>query len=366
MNYRETLFFIAECLTINTISKNKKRIENQLKINAVNWDDIVKLSTAHYVFPALFCNLKKAKFLAYLPEDLVAYMQHITNLNRERNQGIIDQAKELNNLLIANQIQPVFLKGTGNLLEGLYEDIAKRMVGDIDFIFSKEDYPKVISILETNGYKKVHQTEYDFPSFKHHPRLQKEGTIAAVEIHKELLIEKYADEFNYELIAKDVQEINGFKVMSYKNQLALSIIAKQINDAGFYYKDLALRNAYDVFLLSQKTKALSAFDHFNALKNPLNCFLASCYSAFNKPECLAYKSTLEIEEYLSIFEAQLNNSSLRTKNFKAAERKLFIKSRANILYKSIFDKEYRKWLSKRVTDKNWQQEKLVQLGFKKN
>ena len=46
--------------------------------------------------------------------ELVSYMQHITNLNRERNKKIIAQAQELNNLLLANSITPIFLKGTSN------------------------------------------------------------------------------------------------------------------------------------------------------------------------------------------------------------------------------------------------------------
>ena len=75
-------------------------------------------------------------------------MEHITNINRERNDQIITQAKDLNTLLLANNITPIFLKGTGNLLAGLYEDIAERMVGDIDFIFSKEDYPKAITVIK--------------------------------------------------------------------------------------------------------------------------------------------------------------------------------------------------------------------------
>jgi hypothetical protein len=44
---------------------------------------------------------------------------------------------------------------------------------------------------------------------------------------------------------------------------------------------------------------------------------------------------------------------------------LFTKSRLNILYKAAVYKKYRVWLFKRVSDKSWQKEKLIQLGFKK-
>ena len=142
MNYKETLFFIAKCLTISLEEKNRDEIEFILKTTDVDWESVVKVSTSHYVFPALYCNFKRADFLKYLPADLVDYMKYITDLNRDRNTQIIQQAQELNSVLLANNIRPIFLKGTGNLLAGLYEDIAERMVGDIDFIFSKDDYIK--------------------------------------------------------------------------------------------------------------------------------------------------------------------------------------------------------------------------------
>ena len=79
--------------------------------------------------------------MQYLPQELVNYMEHITDINRERNKQIILQAKELNNFLLANKITPIFLKGTGNLLSGIYNDIAERMEqgqGDDHLVFRSE------------------------------------------------------------------------------------------------------------------------------------------------------------------------------------------------------------------------------------
>ena len=47
MNYKETLFFVAKCLTISLEEENKKEIENQLKTNEIDWDAVVKASTAN-------------------------------------------------------------------------------------------------------------------------------------------------------------------------------------------------------------------------------------------------------------------------------------------------------------------------------
>jgi len=364
MSYKETLYFIATCLTISLEDKNKQVIEKQLQSDTIDWDAVVKVSTGHYVLPALYCNLKRADFLQYLPQELVSYMEQITNLNRERNEQIITQAQELNNLLSANNITPIFLKGTGNLLADLYEDTAERMVGDIDFIFSKEDYLNAIKILIDKGYSEVVKTDYNSPMFKHYPRLKKENTIAAIEIHKELLLEKYANEFNYSFVEKDSQVINGVAVLSYANKLNLSIIANQINDSGSYYKKMALRNAYDVFLLSKKTNAKNAVNTLNKLTRPLNCFLAACYEVFNKVDSLEYNKTTKTASYLSVFNSQFINSIKTKRRHKRIKIYLSIKARLNILYKAILYKEYRVWLFNRLTDKNWYKGKLIQLGIK--
>jgi hypothetical protein len=346
--------------------QNKDEIESVLKTTDIDWDAVVKVSTSHYVFPALYCNLKRANFLNYLPQELVNYMQYITNLNRERNKKIISQANELNKLLLSNKIVPIFLKGTGNLLAGIYDDVAERMVGDIDFIFSKEDYPKAINLLRDFGYSEVTKYEYYFPSNKHYRRLQKENNIAAVEIHSEILgIEKYRKEFNYSVVKKDSQVIDGIRVLSDANKLNLSIIANQINDHGFEYKTMVLRNAYDVFLLSKKTNAKEAVNALDKLTNPLNCFLAACYEIFNKVDSLEYNNTKMSASYLSVFNNQFTNSKTTKRRHKRIKTYLFLKSRLGVIYKSLICKDYRVWLFKRVTDKNWYKEKLVQLGFKK-
>ena len=353
MNYKETLFFIAKCLTISLEEKNRQEIEKQLKSTTIDWDAVVKVSTAHYVFPALYCNLKRADFLQYLPKELVSYMEYITDLNRERNKKIITQSKELNSLLLANNIRPIFLKGTGNLLAGIYDDIAERMVGDIDFIFSKKDYPIAITLLRKFGYYCQRKLKYNCPTNRHYNRLIKENDIAGIEIHSAFtdITKKYTNEFNYSFVEKDIQVVNGVSVLSYANKLNLSIIANQINDNGFYYKTMALRNAYDVFLLSKKTNAKAAVNTLDKLTNPLNCFLAACDEVFNSVDSLEYNKTTKVDLYLRDFYSQFTNPIQRMNKHKRIKRCLFIKSRLNVIYKAMVYKEYRVWLFNVLTDK---------------
>ena len=348
MNYKETLYFIAKCLTISMEAKNRQEIELILKKTEMDWDAVVKVSTAHYVFPAIYCNFKRADFLKYLPADLVDYMEYITNLNRERNQQILQQAQELNSLLLANNTRPIFLKGTGNLLAGIYDDIGERMVGDIDFLFSEKDFFKGIDIIKNDNYTKTEgQLDY-FPGFRHYSRLVKQENIAAIEIHKEVTIEKYRDEFNCKITSEDAQLVNNFSVLSFENQLSLSIITTQINDYGFKLKNFSLRNAYDVFLLSKKVDTKKVISKFTKLKSPLNCFIANCNLVFGDLESLEYYKTKESESYLKAF----NKSLYRRKsiiNFKLIT--INLQKRFDKFFKSIYISENRKWLLNRIKSK---------------
>lgn len=337
-------------MTISLEAKNRQEIEFILKKNHVDWDAVVKVSTAHYVFPALFCNFKRVDFLKFLPADLVEYMIHITDLNRNRNKQIIAQAKDLNTLLLANNIKPIFLKGTGNLLEGLYEDIAERMVGDIDFLLTKKDSYGAFEILKSDNYHTPKNRINNHPGHRHLPRLIKQENIAAVEIHKEVTIEKFKSEFNCEMICKDTQIINKFSLLSFENQLSLSIITSQINDYGFEFDRFSLRNAYDVFLLSKKVDTEKTISKFTKLKNPLNCFLANCNLVFGDLESLKYHKTKEAENYLKAFNKSLYKSKSNLKiNFKLIRVKF--NRRFGIFCKSIFNFENRKWILNRIKSK---------------
>ena len=62
--------------------------------------------------------------------------------------------------------------------------------------------------------------------------------------------------------------------------------------------------------------------------------------------------------YLKLFSSQFiypKKTKIRHKRLKIF---LYIKSRLNILHKSIIHKEYRAWLFRTLTDKNWYKENL--------
>ncbi|MFT7901155.1 nucleotidyltransferase family protein [Tenacibaculum ascidiaceicola] len=362
MNYKEALLFIGKCLTITHDKHNYELVERKIKSGLVDWDTIVKVSTNQYVFPALYCNLKRADFLHYLPTDLVKYMQHITDLNRERNEHIITEAKEINELLLSNNITPIFLKGTGNLLEGLYEDIAERMVGDIDFIINKKDYQNTINILKKFNYKPVADIMFRFPASKHYPRIYKKGKIAAVEIHRELLRKEKTPFFNYSSIKNSLLTINNITLLSFKSQIKLTAFSKLVNDYAYFLKNINLRAAYDVFLLGNKLNTKTKITD-NNLSKELNAGLGLYSFLLEKPQNLQFNSDKKSQQFITACLQNLNPSYYNI--IKKRFLKLYLKSttRFQILFKALFNKSYFNFVVSKITDINWLKRKL---GFTPN
>lgn len=347
MNFKESFLFVATCLTINKEPKNLLLIEKTLKSKKIDWDRVVQVSTSHYVLPALYCNLKQANFLNYLTSDLKQYMEFITNENRMRNKKIISQSIKINNLLISKNISPVFIKGTCNLLSGLYDDIAERMIGDIDFIVPKSGFHNLINILKDNGYSKFDTNKFFYQSERHYPRLVNKNEIAAVEVHKDLLNNKYKFEYNFSSIENNIQVLDKINLLSYSDMMSISVFSNQINDYGHHLMNISLRNAYDVFLLSKKTNPLVTLSKFTKLKHPLNCFIAISNYIFNDISSLKFNRTLQSDIYLNKFIYVFFNTKSLDYWFKYYF--FHFSRRLKLFFNSLISSEGRSWLSKKIT-----------------
>lgn len=352
MTYAEMILFIAKSLTISSDNKNVKEVKDTIKLKDVDWDLFVKITTAQLILPALYCNYQRLNLLQYLPNELVAYMQEITSLNRDRNLQIIEQTNELNSLLKQNGVNPIFTKGTSHLIQGLYEDPAERMVSDIDFLVSGDEFEQSAEILLKNCYEILCESSILKPNHRHYPRLVKTDRIAAVEIHKEMLIEKYSDEFNYDTIKDHIILSKGFSFLGFNHQKALSIFSNQINNNEFEFKSVNLRSAYDVFLLSKISPDINYITEFNKLQKPINCFLATSHYLFGEIDTINFNKTKYAENYINGFKKLLFSPQRRKLKSKVITLKVFIHKMLIIIFKTFYQKDYRIWLIKRVFDKN--------------
>ena len=352
MTYKETIFFIAKCLTISENIETKNFILKQINLKLVDWEKIVKISSSHLVFTTLYLKFKNEKILKFLPVELVDYMRNLNEINAKRNKNIISQAKEINTLLIRNNIKPVFIKGSGNLIAGFYDNNSERLVGDIDLICSKVDYQKAIKILKMNGYHKLQKDKYEYPpDFRHYSRLLKKNKIAAVEIHKELLINKYRKHLNFDSIIKNTKQINQLLIPSFEDQLIITITSNQINDNGFLLKNFNIKVIYDVFLLSKKVNFSKFYLENKAFYNIANSYIGFCSFILNNPTSLQYENNNFVEKYIYKVNSLLADNQKRKKFTIIKKRQILLKKRLLSIYKAFVSKKYRDWFLRNIKNK---------------
>jgi len=239
-------------------------LKTTLQDENFNWDDIVKIGSRHLVLPAIYCRLKEKQLLNYLPEDLVQYLEKIATINRNRNLGILNEIQEISELFNKHQINHVFLKGTALVAGNYYNDIAERMVGDIDVLVASNQVQKAYELMQTINYNKPEEIRLRATLFesRHLPRLAKKTALAAVEIHKKVLKKPYFDYLNPSEILKNKNISQGISIPNSKDLLAHNILNLQINDQGSYYNNINFRMAYDTIAILKKHSTIDLQHNF--------------------------------------------------------------------------------------------------------
>jgi hypothetical protein len=231
-------------------------IIDKISSDAIDWTKFVTLCSNHLILSSIYLKFQANGILQYLPVELAEHLKDIYDLNLTRNNQIIEQLQEITAILNKNNIYPVFLKGSGNLLDQLYCDNGERILGDIDFLVPKEDYLLTAKLMEELGYSFFFSFYQEVKSLKHYPRISKPGYPAVLEIHQSPVSERYLSWFNSEMIDQDkkpVQSLQGSFVLSDNHNIILNFIHSQLDHDGHLYGVVSFRDMYDLYLLSKRT-----------------------------------------------------------------------------------------------------------------
>ena len=229
------------------------KLEKTLSSKEFNWDNIVIEGSKHLVLPAIYCRLKSKGLLHLLPEELDTYLNEITSLNRSRNLSILKQIHALSTLFNEHKINHIFLKGAALIASGYYDDIAERMLGDIDILISEPDLDKAFTLLRAHGYYPIAQTlGSDFFEHRHLPRMKADEFICVVELHRKLLASDRDKVLTNSNTLSAKQIINGVALLSKSHLARHTILNYQINDHGSVYNSISFRAAYDSIVLLEK------------------------------------------------------------------------------------------------------------------
>ncbi len=256
-----------EKFLVYILFSNRKSLDDEIDLKKIDFDLLVKIASGHLMLPSLYVNLKHKGLLDLIPPELKVYLKQIFILNKNKNKELLKEVKEVSKILIKNNVNHVFIKGSALIYDDIYVNFGERMTGDIDILISKKDFEKSIKLLKEMNYKSSKPlTSYA----KHYGRLINDKKIFAVELHRFLLIKKSKKLLNESAILnKRILNKNEIFIVNYSDQILYNIYNYQVNDYGSLKLSYSYRNFYDTFLIHKKSNQNPKFKHDKFIINYL-------------------------------------------------------------------------------------------------
>ncbi len=256
MNASETFQLACQCLILDEHPELIVDFKEKFISGKVDLFKFIHLCSNHLVLPAIYLRLKRFGLVESFPEDFTAHLNEIYTLNLKRNKEILNQIAEINHQLLKEQIEPVYLKGTANLIDNLYSHTSERMIGDIDVLVKEKDYFVAADLIQKLGYKQDQAKIFDeLNTLKHFPRLFRNDVPADVEIHRLPVHVRYAKKFINDDIFKKKKIVSTSQncfVACNEHKLVHTFIHSQLSNNGYSFRITSLRDLYDFYLLTQK------------------------------------------------------------------------------------------------------------------
>ncbi|HET6558835.1 MAG TPA: nucleotidyltransferase family protein, partial [Prolixibacteraceae bacterium] len=256
MTDKELFYFTGQCLALDDHPEFSEETIQKINSGLVDWDKFVWLCSNHLILPAIYLKFRDHDIVGHLPNELSEFLKEIYQLNLSRNSKILEQLHDITRLLNQHDIYPIYLKGTGNMLDDLYCDRGERLIGDIDLLVPEKDYLRAVTIMKEDGYQTSSPVYFDVEKLKHYPGLSKEGAATHIEIHRLPVSDDYKQWFNPSIIdtqKKAVSGLQGCYVLSDHHKIIHNFIHGQLGHKAHIYGVVSLRDIYDLYLFSKRS-----------------------------------------------------------------------------------------------------------------
>jgi hypothetical protein len=278
--------------------------------------------------PLWYIQLKKDNFLPLLPYDLAEYLEHLYEMNVERNNSLQDGLEEILKLFNQNGIDTILLKGAATFCDHLYEPGA-RFMGDLDILVPPDKVLLSQELITSLGYVPVSEPELDKNKLpidirKHHiVRHIKSGTPLVVEIHYRLSHGQAGRTFNIDEVWSQCV-INNFRsqktaLLNPTHRVLLNFVHAMLPDREYLMGNLSILQWTEFVYLNTKYEKLINYKNLlliinrKKLTRMFNLYYYFSVIYFKMPNFLKTKLKglylyLDIKRILLISKYKYNNS----------------------------------------------------------
>lgn len=356
MTKKELFYFTGKCLMLDEHPGFRQEIIAKIAADSIDWLKFAAICSNHLILQVIYLKFQTHGIIEYLPDEFSEYLKDIYDLNLSRNNQILQQLHEITNILNKSNIYPVFLKGTGNLLDELYTDIGERIIGDIDFLVPEKDYLLSAKLLEYEGYSITIPFYGEIENLKHYPRIAKPGLPAILEIHRLPVKEDHQSWFNPAIIDKEkttITTLKGCYVLSDHHKIILNFIHGQLDHENHLYGIVSFRDLYDLYLLSKRVDLKQTITRIKSKQKAIAYFVFAG-KAFGLDETFYPGSNFSAWLF-----SKKHDLNLRSASFYYVYRSaIYISQRIFIGYmgqliKSLYSKKVRQSVIHRLSNRQW-------------
>lgn len=244
--------FLCAVLSPPSGDDRRRRLADVIDEPSFRWTAFADLATDQLVAPAVAHRLDRDGLTGYLPNAVGRYFGAVYRLNRIRNAQIDRECMAIAAALNEIDVTPLFFKGGGALLSGLYDDAASRVMSDLDILIPAARSSDCVSRLLAFGYGADGAPRH--PRDQSHAVLYPHSGAAPVDLHRDMIAYPYQNL----LPAQDVldhaiqysREGATFAVPSPTHQAVITVAHAQLHhNHGYIHGRLALRSLLDMSLI---------------------------------------------------------------------------------------------------------------------
>ena len=200
MTGRAAFRFLCACLAGDGAAEARAALAPLREAGETAWQELVRMAGAQQITTALGPILRARNLADLLPADLADYFDGMATLNRQRNERVRVEAAELASLLNDAGVNPVFLKGGANLLDGTRAIVLVSPNNPSGAIYSAECLLQFLQLaVEKNIALIVDETYRDFIDERFAP-------------HALFTLPEWRDSFVHLYSFSKVYSLTGFRV----------------------------------------------------------------------------------------------------------------------------------------------------------
>ena len=243
---------LCECLSFESeAGPANESLREKLGSGAIEWESLAEAASHHLVSPALYWVLRRKQLLSCIPADLSRYLETLYENNAARNRRIVALATNIIGWLNEVAVEPILLKGIGNVAAGLYPDPGMRVIGDIDLLVPEESIPDCVKKLQAAGYDPyISNSVSDL-----HVYLRNNDEYVAVELHWQVVAGRFRTLLDADAVLRDSRPLRfgdtHARIPSADHRVIHNVIHTQLVDNNYVQGFIRLRQLYDFVLLGR-------------------------------------------------------------------------------------------------------------------